>query len=550
MRKQLQLAVLLLAPWLLARAEPIVSFDWFEYTGKDGVFAAPLPAGSYRNPILAGFYPDPSITRAGDKFYLVNSTFAYFPGIPVFESSDLVHWRLLSHVLDRPSQLRFEGLDISRGVFAPAIHHHNGVFYVLNTLVDSGGNFISTAKNPAGPWSDPVWLAEIDGIDPSLFVDADGKAYVLNNGPPDEKPRYDGHRAIWMQEFDLQGMKLVGSRRVLVNGGVDISKQPVWIEGPHLFKRAEWYYLMCAEGGTGPNHSEVILRSKTVWGPYAPYEKNPILTQRDLPKDRANPIINAGHADLVEAPDGTWWATFLGSRPYDAVNYHTGRETYLLPVTWKNGWPVILDHGKTIPYVAPAPKLANRLRDAEVLSGNFTWRDEFDRRELSSAWLQVRAPRQQWFNLAATPGSLAIAPSNERLDGQGNPAYLGRRQQHLTFDASTSLRLPKEPGVAAGIAAFQNGQHWYFLGARRAGDSVQIFLEKKAGAAVKQVAAIKLKQTEIKLKISGQGRDYSFFYDANGWQPLLQNDDGSILSTEVAGGFVGATLGPHARLEP
>lgn len=550
MRKQLQLAVLLLAPWLLARAEPIVSFDWFEYTGKDGVFAAPLPAGSYRNPILAGFYPDPSITRAGDKFYLVNSTFAYFPGIPVFESSDLVHWRLLSHVLDRPSQLRFEGLDISRGVFAPAIHHHNGVFYVLNTLVDSGGNFISTAKNPAGPWSDPVWLAEIDGIDPSLFVDADGKAYVLNNGPPDEKPRYDGHRAIWMQEFDLQGMKLVGPRRVLVNGGVDISKQPVWIEGPHLFKRAEWYYLMCAEGGTGPNHSEVILRSKTVWGPYAPYEKNPILTQRDLPKDRANPIINAGHADLVEAPDGTWWATFLGSRPYDAVNYHTGRETYLLPVTWKNGWPVILDHGKTIPYVAPAPKLANRLRDAEVLSGNFTWRDEFDRRELSSAWLQVRAPRQQWFNLAATPGSLAIAPSNERLDGQGNPAYLGRRQQHLTFDASTSLRLPKEPGVAAGIAAFQNGQHWYFLGARRAGDSVQIFLEKKAGAAVKQVAAIKLKQTEIKLKISGQGRDYSFFYDANGWQPLLQNDDGSILSTEVAGGFVGATLGPHARLEP
>ncbi len=157
-------------------------FDWFEYNGKDAVFEAPLPAGSYSNPILAGFYPDPSVTRAGDKFYLVNSTFAYFPGIPVFESSDLVHWRLVGHVLDRPSQLRFDGLDASRGVFAPAIHHHNGVFYVLNTLVDSGGNFISTAKNPAGPWSDPVWLPEIDGIDPSLFVDADGKAYVLNNG--------------------------------------------------------------------------------------------------------------------------------------------------------------------------------------------------------------------------------------------------------------------------------------------------------------------------------------------------------------------------------
>lgn len=550
--KQLQLAALLFAPWLLARAEPTVSFDWFEYTGKDAVFETPLPAGSYRNPILAGFYPDPSVTRAGDKFYLVNSTFAYFPGIPVFESSDLVHWRLLGHVLDRPSQLRFDGLGISRGVFAPAIHHHDGVFYVLNTLVDSGGNFISTAKNPAGPWSDPVWLPEVDGIDPSLFVDADGKAYVLNNGPPDEKPRYDGHRAIWMQEFDLQRMKLIGPRRVLVNGGVDISKQPVWIEGPHLFKRGAWYYLMCAEGGTGTNHSEVILRSKSVWGPFAPYENNPILTQRSLPKDRANPIINAGHADLVEASDGTWWATFLGSRPYDGVNYHTGRETYLLPVTWKNDWPVILEHGKTIPYIVPGPKFATGR--AEPLTGNFTWRDEFDRRELNSAWLQVRAPKRQWFDLTAEPGRLGIAPTSERLDGNGNPAYLGRRQQHLTFDASTSLRLPKEPGVAAGIAAFQNGQHWYFLGARREGEVVQVFLEKKHGASVPQLATVRLQQAadaDVKLKVAGEGRNYSFFYyDANGWQPLLKNDDGSILSTEVAGGFVGATLGPHARLEP
>lgn len=549
--KQLQLAALLLAPWLVvARAEPIVSFDWFEYTGKDAVFESPLPPGSYRNPILAGFYPDPSVTRAGDKFYLVNSTFAYFPGIPVFESSDLVHWRPLGHVLDRPSQLRFDGLDISRGVFAPTIHHHNGVFYVLNTLVDSGGNFISTAKNPAGPWSDPVWLPEIDGIDPSLFVDSAGKAYVLNNGPPDETPRYDGHRAIWMQEFDLQRMKLIGPRRVLLNGGVDISKRPVWIEGPHLFKRGEWYYLMCAEGGTGVNHSEVSLRSKSVWGPYAPYENNPILTQRELPKDRANPIVNAGHADLVEAPDGTWWATFLGSRPYDGVNYHTGRETYLLPVTWKNGWPVILKRDRTIPYVATAPRLANANRDVAPLTGNFTWRDEFDRRELNSAWLQLRAPGRQWFELMA--GRLNITPARERLDGKGNPAYLGRRQQHLTFDASTSLRLPGEPGVAAGLAAFQNGQHWYFLGARRVGETVQIFLEKKDGATVKQVASATLKQTseaEIKLKITGRGRDYSFYYDAAGWQPLLERDDGSILSTAVAGGFVGTTLGPHARLE-
>lgn len=550
-RKHLHLAALLIAPCLIARAEPTVSFDWFEYTGKDAVFDAPLPTGSYRNPILAGFYPDPSVTRAGDKFYLVNSTFAYFPGIPLFESSDLVHWQPLGHVLDRPSQLKFDGLGISRGVFAPTIHYHDGVFYVLCTLVDSGGNFIVTAKNPAGPWSDPIWLPEIDGIDPSLFIDADGNAYVLNNGPPDETPKYNGHRAIWMQALDLQRMKLIGPRRVLVNGGVDLSKQPIWVEGPHLFKRGQWYYLMCAEGGTGVNHSEVILRSRTAWGPYVPYENNPILTQRDLPKDRAHPITNAGHADLVEAPDGTWWATFLGSRPYDAMNYHTGRETYLLPVTWKNEWPVILDRGKTIPYVATAPKLPNVHADAPPLTGNFTWRDEFDRRELNALWLQVRAPKRQWFDLAATPGRLHVTPTQERLDGKGNPVYLGRRQQHLTFEASTALRLP-QAGMAAGIAAFQNGEHWYFLGARRSGKAVQVFVEKKSGATVKQIAQATLQSVadaDIKLKIAGRGRDYSFFYDAAGWQPLLENDDGSILSTEVAGGFVGATLGPHARLE-
>ncbi|MBM0106141.1 glycoside hydrolase family 43 protein [Steroidobacter sp. S1-65] len=549
--KPLLVVAMFLAPWLV-RAEPAVSFDWFEYTGKDAVFDTPLPAGSYRNPILAGFYPDPSVTRVGDKFYLVNSTFAYFPGIPVFESSDLVHWRLLGHVLERPEQLRFQGLGVSRGVFAPTIEHHDGVFYVLNTLVDSGGNFIVTAKSAAGPWSDPVWLPEIDGIDPSLFVDADGKAYVLNNGAPDEQPRYEGHRAVWMQEFDLKRMKLVGPRRVLVNGGVDISKKPIWIEGPHIFKRGDWYYLSCAEGGTSVNHSQVILRSKSVWGPYTPYEKNPILTQRDLPKERAHPIINAGHADLIEAPDGTWWATFLASRPYDAVNYNTGRETYLLPVSWQDDWPMILGPGKPIPYVTSSPKLPNVLRDAAALSGNFTWRDEFDARALDGAWLQVRAPARRWFDFTAERGRLQMLATSERLDGAGNPAYLGRRQQHLAFEASTALRLPEQPGVAAGIAAFQNSDYWYFLGARRVGESVQIFLEKKSGATVKQLATKTVKPAprgDLELKIAGQGRNYSFYYQGDGCQALVENDDGSILSTEVAGGFVGATLGPHARLE-
>ncbi len=307
-------------------AEP-VNFEWFEYSGRDAAFSAPLPAGGFHNPILAGYYPDPSVTRVGDKYYLVNSTFAHWPGIPIHESTDLVHWTLIGHALSDSTKVSFDGLNISRGVFAPAIEYHEGTFYVVNTLVDAGGNFFVTATNPRGPWSDPIWLKEIDGIDPSFFFDADGKAFVLNNGPPEGTPLYNGHRAIWIQEFDSKANKLTGPRKVIVNGGVDISKQPIWIEGPHLYRIKDWYYLMCAEGGTGRDHSEVIFRAKSPWGPYEAWKGNPILTQRDLPADRANPVTNAGHADLLQMEDGSWWAVFLASRPYKRLSIqHRSRD--------------------------------------------------------------------------------------------------------------------------------------------------------------------------------------------------------------------------------
>ena len=365
----------------VASAETTVSFDRFEYVGRDPTHDLRIPSPrSYANPILGGYYPDPSITRVGDTYYLVNSTFAHWPGIPIHESSDLVHWKLIGHALSDPAQVTFDGLGISRGVFAPSIHFHEGTYYVINTLADAGGNFFVTAKNPAGPWSAPVWLKEIDGIDPSFFFDGD-KAFILNNGPPEGAPLYDGHRAIWMQEFDLATNKVKGPRKVIVNGGADISKKPIWIEGPHLYRIKGWYYLLCAEGGTGPGHSEVIFRSKSPWGPFEPGPDNPILTQRDLPKERENPVTNAGHADLIEMKDGSWWAVFLASRPYSGFRFNTGRETFLLPVTWTNGWPVILEHGKPIPYVAEGPAAMPRGKVAPVhdeLSGNFTRVEEFD----------------------------------------------------------------------------------------------------------------------------------------------------------------------------
>lgn len=554
----LAVSVALAAP-LVAHAQPAapkqaVAFDWFEYRGDDPVFATPLPAGHYRNPILAGFYPDPSITRVGERYYLVNSTFAYFPAIPVFESTDLVHWTQVGNVVERREQLDYDGLGVSRGMFAASIRHHAGRFYVVGTAVDSGGNFIASATSAAGPWSTLSWLPGVDGIDPSLFFDTDGSAYLLNNGPPEGTPLYEGHRAIWMQRFDLATNQPLGPRKVLLNGGVDLASKPIWIEGPHVYQRDGWYYLWCAEGGTGPQHSQVVLRSRNVWGPYAPAPHNPILTQRDLPAGRAQPISNAGHVDLVDTPDGQWWAVFLASRPYADDRYNTGRETFLLPVQWRDGWPSILTPGAPIPYVAKAPHGTPARIDQAPLSGNFTWRDGFDSSTPQREWLSLRVPKRDWADLRARPGWLTLHATPQGLASTGNPAFLGRRQQHTHFTASTALELPADAGISAGLAAVQNSNAWYALGVRRDGDGAEVFVDKRDGTRTTTLARARIPVTTapLRLQISGDGGRYSFAFDAtgHGWQWLQRHDDASMLSTAQAGGFVGSTIGPFAQLDP
>ncbi|RYF09430.1 MAG: glycoside hydrolase family 43 protein, partial [Flavobacteriales bacterium] len=327
----------------------------------------------FTNPIMAGFYPDPSVTKVGEDYYLVNSTFAYFPGIPVFHSKDLKNWKQIGSVIDRPSQMTFFGDQTSRGLFAPSINFYKGTYYMTCTNIDKNGNFVMTAKNPAGPWSNPTWLPKVRGIDPSLFFDVD-KAYIIyNSDAPDHQPLYPGHRTIRAFEFDPVKLSVVGEEVQLVNGGVDISKKPVWIEGPHIFKREDWYYLCAAEGGTSVNHSQVILRSKNAMGPYIPFDKNPILTQRNLDPNRKDPITSAGHAELVEGPDGNTYAVFLAVRPYEGNHYNTGRETFIAPVKWENGWPIINPYQKEIPYGFSA-NFKEVKQAAPPQSGNFAYR--------------------------------------------------------------------------------------------------------------------------------------------------------------------------------
>jgi xylan 1,4-beta-xylosidase len=506
----------------------------------------------YTNPILAGFYPDPSICRVGDDYYIVNSSFAYYPGLPIFHSKDLVSWKQLGHAMDRPEQLDLIGAGVSRGLFAPTISYHKGIYYIVCTLIDKGGNFVITATNPAGPWSNPVWLKDVDGIDPSLFFDEDDKAYlVYNSTPPDNKSLWDGHRTIRMRSFDYQHLKTFGDEKLLVNGGTDISKKPVWIEGPHIYKINGWYYLLCAEGGTGYNHSEVVFRSKSLTTPFIPYEKNPILTQRHLDPNRDNPITTVGHADLIETADGKWYAVFLGCRPYEGNHFNTGRETFLTPVHWKDNWPIILEGNEVISYKYPLPNPPKKKNNYNSYSGNFTYKNEFTAATLDQRFTFLRTITDKWYNTVEKKGFLTLQLRPETVSGTGNPSFVGYRQQHLKCEVTTALTFsPVADNEKAGFVIFQNENHFYYLcqSIKNGKPVVQLYqsTDKKEMILLASQELTSLKQ-QLYLKIKAKGALYDFLFstDNHKWNVLKDSVDAKFLSTETAGGFVGVVIGMY-----
>jgi xylan 1,4-beta-xylosidase len=506
-----------------------------------------MKAQSFTNPILAGFYPDPSICRAGDDYYIVNSSFSYYPGLPIFHSKDLLNWQLLSYALNRPEQLNLDGARVSRGLFAPAISYHNGTFYIVCTLVDKLGNFVVTAKDPKGPWSNPVALPQVNGIDPSLFFDDNGRSYVLFNSiPPNNISLHDGHRTIRMFEFDAQLLKVVGEEKLLVNGGTDMAKKPVWIEGPHIIKKDSWYYLICAEGGTGYNHSEVVFRSKSVEGPYLSYEKNPILTQRQLDPNRKNPITTTGHADFVEGKDGKWWAVFLGCRPYEGDFYNTGRETFMAPVEWKDGWPQINLGGDEVKYSYPINAVVNNT--IEKFNGNYYFKDGFDKATLNLRYNFLRTPHEQWYSLTDKPGNLQIKLRPQTCSGNANPSFVAFHQPHLKGYASTAVNFTATAeNEKAGLIVFQNEKNNYYL--CKSIKEGQPVVELYKGTELIASKFVKLKNNKyIFFKIEASGDTYSFWYGTkkNKWELLLDKADGKYLSTKTAGGFVGCVYAMYA----
>jgi alpha-N-arabinofuranosidase len=481
-----------------------------------------------RNPVLPGFYPDPSICRVGDDYYLVTSTFEYFPGVPIFHSRDLTHWRQLGHCLTRDSQLSLSTAKSSKGIFAPTLRYHDGTFYMITTNVEGGGHFYVTAKDATGPWSEPTWLDDNDGVDPSLFFDADGRVYFTRQG--------GGARGgIYQQELDLSRGKLVGEPRMIWSG-----TGGTWPEGPHLYKLGALYYLMIAEGGTGYSHMETIARSSSPWGPFEPCPRNPVLSH----SGRAGHAIQAtGHADLVQAKDGAWWLVCLGIRPTDGEHHHLGRETFLAPVVWDAaGWPVVNGNGSIeltaqgagLPKPAPWPQP--------------TARDDFEASTLGLELNFVRNPAPGAFSLSARPGFLRLLGTAASLDEVSQPSFVGRRQRHFRCRASALLEFqPLRSSEVAGLVVRADEANHYDLlvvadGARR-----RVELRARVSGNSRLVGQAPLEPGPVLLAIDAREAEYEFFFTTSGGKARsLGTQPTAPLSSEAAGGFTGVYFGMYA----
>lgn len=528
-------------------------FKDFTYTGNDAVYRNnPLGEDEFYSPILQGCYPDPSICRKGDDYYLVCSSFAINPGVPIFHSKDLVNWKQIGHVLDRPSQLKVEDTGISAGIYAPTIRYNpnNDTFYMITTQFAGGiGNMVVKTKDPMQGWSDPIKL-NFEGIDPDIFFDDNGKAYIVHNDAP-EKALYEGHRVIKLWEYDTEKDLIIpGTDKVIVNGGVDLSKKPIWIEAPHLYKKGGKYYLMCAEGGTGGWHSEVIFMADSPKGPFKPAPKNPILSQRHLPADRPEKVDWAGHADLVEGPDGKYYGVFLAIRPNETNRVNTGRETFILPVDWTGTFPVFEGGLEPLKAKLKMPQGVKNMtgKDGYFPNGNFTFSDTFTTTPLDYRWVGVRGVKEGF--VSTTTEGLSITPYETNIKAKVPTSTLFYRQQHINFTATTTISyIPRTEKDLAGITCYQSEAFNYVFGVTKKAEDKYLILQRTAKGNSTTVASVKVEDTTpIKLQVKAEGNNYTFSY-ATGkdeFKNLGETVSGDILSTNVAGGFTGAMIGLYA----
>ncbi|MGJ5755893.1 glycoside hydrolase family 43 protein [Streptomyces puniciscabiei] len=481
------------------------------------------PAARAANPVIPGFHPDPSICRVGDDYYLACSSFEYFPGVPVFHSRDLVHWTQLGNALDRPSQLLLPaGTPSSGGIYAPTLRHHDGRFWLIVTDVsEGGGNLIVTATDPAGPWSEPVRLPGVRGIDPDLAWEEDGTCWCTVAG-------------VTQVRIDPYTGKTYGPPRRLWSGTPG-AKAP---EAPHLYRIGDHWYLLIAEGGTERGHGVSIARGRTPNGPFEPCPANPVLTHRST----GHPVQNTGHADLVQAPDGSWWMVLLGVRPRGGTpGWHVlGRETFLAPVTWDNGWPVVGEVALD-PAPLPWPPCPGPVDEP---------RDDFELSELRPHWISLRDRSPEYCTTRERSGWLTLRARGDSLD-EPDVVFTGRRQQHLSCRARTLVDASAGRG---GLAVRLDERHHCAVEA----DGTEVKVIARIGDLRTVMAVHPLPAGPVVLALTiaepppphgpCTGPDVVSLgvERPDGTFDVLATLDGRYLSTEVAGGFTGRVIGMYA----
>jgi xylan 1,4-beta-xylosidase len=496
----------------------------------------------FQNPVIPGFHPDPSITRVGEDYYLVNSSFNMFPGIPIFHSKDLVNWQQIGNVLDRPEQLMMKTPGNGGGVWAPTIRYHNGLFYVIVTCKQCvnkcgcGDNFYVTATDPKGPWSNPIWVDKSYGIDPTVFWDDDGKSYYVGSthdiGGPQQ---WNSQDRIYISEINLATGKLLTEPIIVTTGHATNAK---YAEGPHIYKIKDKYVLLISEGGTWNNHAITAFEADKVTGPYIPTQVNPVLTHRHLGNNF--PITTVGHADLVQTQNGDWWSVMLACRPIDG-NYYLGRETFLTPVKFEGTTPIFNEGKGQVLLEDKRPNLPWTPFEKKGI-------DEFENEKLGFEWNFIRTTLENWHELKG--GKLHISLRPEKITDKNNPSFIGRRLEYLKSKAVTKMNFKtSKDNEVAGLVALQSENYQYQLvKSKNSIQLIKVFNKDKKVQNIVIMASMPYKKDEVLLKIENDNMKLRFYFGSTDTDfiQIGQDQDASVLSSGVAGGFIGAYVGMYA----
>lgn len=476
-----------------------------------------------QNPIIRGFYPDPSICQAEGKYYVACSSFQYFPGVPIFESEDLINYRQVANALTRTSQVELHQIPSSGGVFAPTLRYHQGTFYMVTNNNTYQKNFYITTKDITGEWSEPVFV-EQEGIDPSLLFDEDGRVYFTSNGSDQ-----NGKPCILQCEIDIEtGKKLTESIPIWSGSGGR------YIESPHLYHIGQWYYLMVAEGGTEYGHMITYARSKTPFGPFEGYPHNPVLTNRNLGGNQ-NFIQGIGHGDLIRDQKGNDYIVCLGFRQSGiwSAYHHLGREVFLAPVFWQeDGWFTAGDQGTVTEWMEVA------LEGKQSVNNDFT----FDGQGIENLRLSYLRDYHKE-NYLYEENGLKLRGTAVTLDQADTPTFVGVRQSefHTTLSVKVSGRAKE-----AGVTFYMDESQHYDLALVQENDGKFVTLQLRIGDAKAEAGRMEISGEEAELLVISEPEYYHFYCIVDGEKKLLGNARTKYLSSEVAGGFTGVLMGLYA----